>query len=143
MTSHAEIETSKSVARQTISSALQDNSFRTVILHDIFDNGFEDSSVRAIVDTITEREVDGVVFSRPYTHVAKLASSGKIFAVFVERYRHHTIRGIEGFFDTVSVVDVDVNIQNPLLVAKKLQYAKYNIYVVLISSTFVRGWTKS
>lgn len=45
MTAHAKVETSKSVAGQTISSTLQDDSLRPVVLHDVFDDGLKDMFV--------------------------------------------------------------------------------------------------
>lgn len=127
MTSHAQIETSKSITRQAVSSALQDNGFRAIVLHDVLDNRFKNGFVRGVVDAITKGEVDSVVFSRPDTHISKLASAWKVFAVFVERYRHHTVRGVKSFFNTVSVVNVDVNVQNALFVAKEFQYAQDDV----------------
>ena len=32
----------------------------------------------------------------------------------MERDSHHTVCGVEGFLDSISVVDVDINVQYPL-----------------------------
>jgi hypothetical protein len=46
----------------------------------------------------------------------------------VERDRHHTIGAVEGFFDAIAVVHVNVDVQHSWVEAKKLDDAKNDIY---------------
>lgn len=50
----------------------------------------------------------------PYPQVS---SAGEVLAVLVERHGHDAVRGVEGLLHAVSVVDVNVNVQNPLVVS--------------------------
>jgi len=45
----------------------------------------------------------------------------------MEAASHHTICGIERLFDTVTVVTVDIDVQNTGERAEKLQNTEYNI----------------
>ena len=36
----------------------------------------------------------------------------KVFTIFVEGDGHHTVRAVKGFFDTITVVDININVQN-------------------------------
>jgi hypothetical protein len=84
MTLHAEIETSKTIARQTVTAALQYNSFRLVIVHDALDDWLEDRLVGLIVDAVAKREVDCIILSCTDTYVTQLARTREVFAVLVE-----------------------------------------------------------
>lgn len=39
----------------------------------------------------------------------------------------HPVRGVESFFDAVSMMYIDVNVQHPLVIAEELENAEYNI----------------
>lgn len=112
---HAQIKASQPIAGQTIATALQDNRVRVVELHDARYYGFEDRFVRRVVYAIAHREVDCVVFSRADADISQLAGAREILAVFVEGYRHDSIRRVKGFFDAVAVVDIDVDVEHTLV----------------------------
>jgi len=42
--------------------------------------------------------------------VTELPCAREIFTIFVERYRHNPIGGIEGFLDSVAMMDIDVDV---------------------------------
>lgn len=121
MPTHTEVEATKTVARQTVTTTLEDNRLRTVPLHDALDYGLEDALVGGIVDTVAEGEVDGIVLARADTDITKFTSAGEVLAVLVERDSHDAVRGVEGFFDTVAMVNVDVNVENALLESQQLE----------------------
>lgn len=110
MTLHAEIEASQSIARKTVATTLQYNSFRLIPLHDILDDRFEYAFVRHIVDTVPEGKVHRIVFALANANIAKLSSAWEVLSVFVEGDSHDSVSGIEGLFDTVTVMNVDVNV---------------------------------
>jgi hypothetical protein len=47
--------------------------------------------------------------------------------VFVETQGHHSISGIKGLFDAVSVMNVDIDIHDPLVVSQQFQDSQYDI----------------
>lgn len=114
MALHAKVEASKPVTRQAVSTTLKHNSFGSVVLHNTFDDWLEDSLVRSIVNAIAERKIDRVVLSLADANVAKLTSTRKVFAILMKRDCHDPISGVESFFDTVAVMNVDVNVEHTL-----------------------------
>jgi hypothetical protein len=46
-----------------------------------------------------------------------ISGSRKEFAVFVEADRHDAVRGVECFFNTISMMDVNVDVQNSRMVS--------------------------
>ena len=84
MTFHAKVETTKTITRETVSTALEDNSFRLIVVHDTLDDRFEDRLVRDVVNAIAKREIDCVVFALANTNIAQLTSTWEVFAVLVE-----------------------------------------------------------
>lgn len=127
MPSHAEVEGTQPVSRQAVTAALKHNGFWPVPVHDGLDHRLEYALVRFIGDAIPKREIHGVVFSISDTDVAKLSSPREVFAIFMEGRGHNAVGRIEGFFDTVTMVDVDVDVEDTLLETEKLDDAKYNV----------------
>ena len=62
-----------------------------------------------------------------YTSVAKFTRSGEILAILVERACHDAIGRVKRFFDTIAVVDIDVDIEDSLFEAQQLQDAQNDI----------------
>lgn len=46
----------------------------------------------------------------------EISSSGKILPIFMEGHSHDPVSGIESFLHTITMVDVYVNVQHPLVV---------------------------
>ena len=127
MASHAQVEAAQSIARETVSAALENNGFGLVIVHNALNDGLEDRFVGDIVNAVAKREVDCVILSGAHTNVAKLTSTWEVLSVLVERDSHDSVGGVEGFFDAVAMVDIDVNIENSLLESEELDDAEDNI----------------
>ena len=96
-------------------------------VHNSLDHRLEHALVRLIRDAVSQREVDGVVLTIANTNIAKLARTRKVFAILVEGNRHDAVSGVEGFFDAVAVVDINVDIEDALLVAEQFDDTKYNV----------------
>ena len=62
------------------------------------------------------------------TNIAEFASAREEFAVLVKRDGHDAIGGVESFLNTITMVNVDVNVENALIVAKKLKDSKYDVW---------------
>lgn len=121
MPAHTEVEATETVAGQTVTTALEDNRLRTVPLHDALDHRLENALVRGVIDTVAEGEINGIVFARADTDVAKFTGAGEVLAVLVERDRHDAVRGVESFFDTVTVVNIDIYVEDALLESEQLE----------------------
>ena len=59
-----------------------------------------------------------------------------VLVVFVEGERHDAVGGPEGLFDTVAVVDVDVNVEDAGVVEQELQDRQHNVVDVAESGGF-------
>ena len=88
--------------------------------------------IGGVINSISEREVETVVFASASSDVPekvifisenrkqahsispKISCSREVLSILVERDSHHTVCGVEGLLDSISVVDVDVNVQHSL-----------------------------
>lgn len=127
MAIHAQVEATQPVARQTITTTLQDNSLRLVVSHDVLDDGLEDGLVGFVGDTIAERVVDSVVLPGADADVAKFACSREVLSILVERHSHDSVGCVEGLLDAITVVDIDVDVEDALLETEQLQDTKNNV----------------
>lgn len=127
MTSHTEIEASQPIARQRITTALEDNSLGLVVFHDGIDDGLKEAPVALVIDTIAERDVDSVVLTSTNADVAELAGAGEVLAIFVEGAGHDAIGGVEGFLDAVAVMHINVDIEHALFESEKFDDGEHNV----------------
>lgn len=127
MTAHAQIEASQAVSRKTVATTLENDGLRTVPLHNTPDDRFEDALVRKIIDAVTQREVDSIVLSLADSNIAQFTGTGEIFSIFVKRDRHHAVRSVESLLDTVTVMNINVNVQDTLPESQKFQDSKDNV----------------
>lgn len=61
--------------------------------------------------TVSERDVDGIAEAISDAAILELAGSGEVRTVLVETARHDTTGTVEGLFDSVPVVAVDVDVE--------------------------------
>jgi hypothetical protein len=99
---------------------LQNDGFGSIISHYCLDDRLKDISICLVGNTVSEGEVDGVILATANTNVAKFASTRKVLSVFVERNGHDTVGSVKGLFNTVSVVNVNVDVENTLLIPEQL-----------------------
>ena len=52
------------------------------------------------------------------SNVPNLSCTREELAVLVEARRHYSICGVKGLLDTVAMMHIDVNVQNPLVVSQ-------------------------
>lgn len=81
----------------------------------MLDNGLENALIGRVVDSIPKWRVNSVIFSGSHTNITQLTGSGKVFAVLVEGNRHNAVSCVECLLDTITVMHVDINIQDTLL----------------------------
>jgi hypothetical protein len=101
----------------------------------VLDHGLENALVGYVIDPVAEWEVDSIVLSGANTNVAKFAGARKIFAVLVEGHGHDSVGSVERLLDTVSVVYVNIDVEDSLLVPKQLKDTEYDICTLLVSGT--------
>lgn len=50
-----------------------------------------------------------------------VAGTGEEFTEFVKRHSHDSIGGVKGFLDTVSVMNVNIDVQNSLVLPARMR----------------------
>jgi effector-binding domain-containing protein len=97
---------------------------------------FEDAFIISICDTIPQWKVQRIAFSFPDTSILdverlsdvryqtihsftypQFTSTREILSVFVKANGHYSVGGVKCFFNTVAVMDVDVDIEDTLVVS--------------------------
>ena len=96
-------------------------------LHDLAYHGLEDGLVRRVVHPVLEREVDRVALGVVGAGVHEVARAREELAVLVEGDGHHAVGGVEGLLDAVAVVDVDVDVQHPLMLLEQLEDGEHDV----------------
>lgn len=59
--------------------------------------------------------------------IAKLTGAGKVLAVLVERYSHDPVGRVKSLLDTITVMDIDVDIEDALVEAQQFEDAQNNV----------------
>lgn len=60
-------------------------------------------------------------------NIAKLSCARKVFAILVEGDGHDTVSAVECFFDTVTMVDINIDVENTVVEPEKLDDAENDI----------------
>lgn len=72
-----------------------------------------------------------MIFSAADANVPQFSGAWEVLSVFVERDGHNPVCGIEGFLDTVSMMDVNVDVEHSLVKAEELDDAENDVCVGL------------
>ena len=99
--------------------------------HNLRNDRLEDALVRFVCNAIFKRDIDRVALAFAASAILLSARAREVFAKFVKRARHDAVSRVERFFDAVTVVAIDVDIQHAGIYAQKLQYSKH--YVIDIA----------
>ena len=110
MSTHAQIEATQTISGKTVSAALEDHRLGLIVFHDGLDDRLEDGLVGDVINTVAKREIYGVILARTDTDIPKLAGAGEVLAVFMEGDSHDTVGGVKGFFYSVAVMDINIDI---------------------------------
>lgn len=79
-------------------------------------------------DAIPQRHVDRVVPALAVSDILEVARSREELAVLVERGGHDAVGGVERFFDSVAMVDVDVDVEDARVVAEEFEDAEDDVF---------------
>ena len=133
MAADVEVEAAESVVAEGVGATLQDDGSGPVYVDSGADDVLEKVGVGFVVDAIVEGHVDGKISSWVVwvdgTSGFKWAGAREedLFVVFVEGDAHDAIGGPEGLFDAVTVVDVDIDVEDTGVVTKELKDCEDNV----------------
>jgi hypothetical protein len=117
----------KFIVGERIRATLQNNAIRTVVLANGFHDFLENTNELFVVHALFKRDVQGEVFALATADVHQISSSGEKFItlaivpISVETHAHDSVGCIKSFFYTVTVVNVNVDVQNPIVVLEQLK----------------------
>ncbi|KAI6761402.1 hypothetical protein HG531_001955 [Fusarium graminearum] len=77
--------------------------------------------------SMTGWKIERVILSLANTGIPQLTSTREVLAILVERNSHDTVGGIEGFLNTITVMDVDIDVEDPLFESEELKDAENDI----------------
>jgi hypothetical protein len=63
-----------------------------------------------------------------YANIAKLSGPWEKFSILVERDCHNAVGSVKCLFDAVTVVHINVDVQDPFVVAQEFQNAEHDVY---------------
>jgi hypothetical protein len=132
-----QVEAAESVAGQAVRAALQHDSCRGKLGHNPVHDGLEERAVAIVVHAVLERRVDGVVEALAVAFVAPVAGAGEILAEFVQGQRHHAVARVESLLDSVTVVNVDVDVEHALVRLEQLEDAQHAVVDVAEAARLV------
>ena len=115
-----EVKAAKSIARYTVRTALQKDSLRSILFHDFLNNRLKYIYEGVIIESFVEWEINGMILPFFVSDVVEVACSWEVIFKLVKAAGHHSIGQIKRFFNSISVVDVDVHIQNSFVSPKQL-----------------------
>ena len=136
MAAHAEIKAPQLVASERVCATLQNDGGRAEPVHNVLNHRTEYRGKRIGINSITKRHVDGVGFAFFHAHISHITGPGEKVTKLVERARHHPIRRIKRLFHTISVMHVNVNIQNTRIRAQQLKNGQDNVVGIAKTTGF-------
>jgi len=80
-----------------------------------------------VIETVFQRDVDGVTHPLSTPSVFLCPSTREILPEFMEATSHDTICRVECFLDTVSVVTVDVDVQDPWVGSQEFENSEDDV----------------
>lgn len=84
--------------------------------------GLEQVEESVIINATVERDIESIVLAFPVANILQISSSREEVSISVERDCHDSVSAVESFFDTISMVDIDIDIEYTVMVLEQLQY---------------------
>ena len=69
----------------------------------------------------------GNVVPQAESTYSQISRSREVFSVLVEADSHDSVGSVEGLLHSVSVMDVNINVEDSLMVLEQLQNGEYNV----------------
>ncbi len=131
MAFYAQVESTKFIMTKTVSTQLHDNSMRPVLGHDTLHHILEQLVKGIIVHSWFQRNVQWIMFSIISSVLVKSPRSWeKVLTVLMERHWHDSVGQIKCLLNPVSVMDVDIDVNNSWINKQKFQNGQHNIVYV-------------
>jgi hypothetical protein len=115
MSLQTQIETPQSISTQGIGSTLENHSTWSKNFHDFANDWSENGLETDIVHPVIQGEVDGVILALSVANIENVSSARKVFSKLVEAHCHYSIGGIKRFLYSISMMNVNINVQNSLM----------------------------
>jgi len=80
-----------------------------------------------VIDPIAQRHIDRVALAPAKAHILQVSRPWKELAMLMERDGHDTVCCVKGLFYSIPVVDINVNVEDPLMVLEQFQYCQDNV----------------
>mmetsp|Transcript_2964 Transcript_2964/g.8483 ORF Transcript_2964/g.8483 Transcript_2964/m.8483 type:complete len:363 (+) Transcript_2964:45-1133(+) len=109
------VEASQTVPRERVGTALEHHGPWLEYFHDFANDRPEDGREALVIHAIVQRKVNRVVFALVCTNILHITGSREVLAELVERGGHDSVRRVEGFFNSISMVNVNVDVQDALM----------------------------
>ncbi len=122
-----EVKAAQTIATKGIGSALEDYSTGAESLHNLRNNWFEDFLVALIIHAISQGAIHGIELASSSADILQITSSREIFTIFMETDSHDSVSSVESFLHTVTVMDININVENTLVIFEQLQDAHDDI----------------
>ncbi len=111
-----EVESPQPVSGEAVCSSLEQDCLRPESCEDLIDYRLEHIVIVVIVHSIGQWAIDGVVLASLVADVLHRPSSGEVFPELVKGKSHYSICSVKRFFYSISVMDIDVDVEHSLMV---------------------------
>mmetsp|Transcript_5431 Transcript_5431/g.7907 ORF Transcript_5431/g.7907 Transcript_5431/m.7907 type:complete len:239 (+) Transcript_5431:439-1155(+) len=136
MSLQTEVETTQSISRETICPALQNDRSRSVYGHNFIKDRFEYSFVGIICHTPGEGCIYAKSRALSSPHILDMSRTRKEVTVLVKREGHDSICAVECLFDTIAVMNVNIDIEHACVNLEKFEYGEHDIIDVTKAGSF-------
>ena len=109
-----QVEASQSISWKTICSSLEQNGIWPEVFNDFGDDRLEDHVKTFIIKSLIKREVDSMIGAWVFSNIINVTCSWEIILELMERASHDPVSEVEGFFNTISMMNIDINVENSL-----------------------------
>ena len=113
VTSETEVEVAESVPGEAVRPGLEDDHRRLVVSHHTLHNRQKYILIVFIIYSLSQGNIDRVKLARARADLKEVSSSGEeVLSILVEAEGHDPVCEVEGFLDPVSMVDVNIYVEN-------------------------------
>lgn len=78
--------------------------------------------VGCIIDAFFQWHVERVTDAFAGASLFEVACTGEEVTIPVKAHRHHSVRCVKGFFDTVTMMDINVDIEDSVVILEQFKY---------------------
>jgi hypothetical protein len=97
---------------------------------------FEEVEIIVIINSRVERDVERVVLALSVTDVLDISSPWEEVAEPVEGDSHDSVSAVESLFDSVSMMDVDVDVEHAVVVLEQFKDGEHDVVNVAEAAGF-------